>query len=353
MNQQFFDVIVIGAGPAGLAVANTLQKHGIRTQIFEKGAVGDHIRQYPTYMRFFSTKENLEIDGFPMQCNDDKPNRQEYLSYLRAFIRNQKLWVDTFAEVTGVEKLKGGNFEVSVQKNGVRNETWKCSAVVAACGAWECPRRLGVPGDDLPKVHYRFLETHDYWGKKVLVVGGRNSAIDTALQLFRGGADVTLSYRGVTFDGLGVKYWLKPDIENRLKNEEIKGYLESNVVSIDHGTVTLRMKDGEEVTIENDFVLPCLGYDPPVKFMKSLGIEVQEGTNVPHTNPETLESNIAGLFIVGTIVAGNVSGKIFIENSRHHGKVILGRIQEILESRKEARERLKAIQRAEKQGYFG
>jgi thioredoxin reductase (NADPH) len=216
---------------------------------------------------------------------------------------------------------------------GQNQETLQAKAVVVACGAYENPRRLGVPGEDLSKVYHHFTEPHPFVGQKVLVVGGRNSAIETSLLLWRAGADVSLSYHRPEFSGRGIKYWIRPDIENRIKNEEIHGYLNTKVKEIDWKTVTLIDGNGREFEIENDFVILELGYDPPVDFLKSMGIELDKEGNKPSHNPETLETNVPGIFVAGTITAGNISGSVFIENSRHHGEMILKRMKTLLQTK--------------------
>jgi thioredoxin reductase (NADPH) len=317
------DTVVIGAGPAGLAVANTLRKAGVDCLVLEKGSLADHIRQYPTFMRFFSTKDLVEIDGFPLVISEEKPSRQEYLNYIARFVRDRGLEVRTHCPVLGARRRSDGIFEVVCRRPGRESEVVAARSVVAAVGAWEQPRTLGVPGEDLPKVHKHYREPHDYHGSRVLVVGGRNSAVETALTLYRAGIDVSLSYRRGDFNGFGLKYWLKPDIENRIANNEIHGHLGTTVVRIDWDSVTLREASGREYAIDNDFVILETGYDPPAGFLRSLGIEVEAGTNRPAHDPDTLETNVPGLFVAGTIIAGNVSGKVFIENSRHHGELIL------------------------------
>ncbi|MBX3730861.1 MAG: NAD(P)-binding domain-containing protein, partial [Candidatus Sumerlaeia bacterium] len=192
---------------------------------------------------------------------------------------------------------------------------------------FDSPRRLGVPGEELPKVTHRFTEPHPYIGSRVLVVGGRNSAVETALILWRAGVQVALSYRRKDFAGHGLKYWLKPDIENRIRNGEITGYLGTTVRRIDWDSVTLGDENGHETTLANDFVICHTGYDPPVEFLRAMGIRLAAETNVPDHDPATLETNVPGLFVAGTIVAGNVSGHLFIENSRHHGELILAALR--------------------------
>lgn len=317
------DTLIVGAGPAGLAVGNDLQREGFEVLLVEKGPIAGNIAQYPRFMRFFSTRELLELDGFPLTIVDEKPSRQQYLAYLARFTADRNLNVRTYTEVKGVRKRPDGHFETVMRSMGGDLETVQARTVVVACGAWDCPRKLNVPGEELPKVSHRFTEPHDYYGKKVMVVGGRNSAVETALILWRAGAEVSLSYRRTDFNGHGLKYWLKPDIENRIKNGEIDGYLGTTVKRIGWKTVTLEDRNGQEFDVANDFVICHTGYDPPVDFLKSMGIKLEEGTNIPSHNPDTLETNVPGLFICGAIIAGNVSGHVFIENSRGHGAQIL------------------------------
>lgn len=332
MNQV--DAIIIGGGPTGLAVAHNFMEAGLSVVVFEKGPIANHISQYPHSMRFFSTNENLEIAGFPLQNNEDKPTRRDYLLYLNSFVKYNKIPVRTYTEVTNVQRRDDGVFEVATRAMSGETKTWTSRAVVVAVGAFDNPRKLTCPGADLPKVHYRFTEPHPYVGHRVLVVGGRSSAIETALILFRNDVDVSFSYRGTAFTGRGVKYWLRPDIENRIERNEITGYLGTNVTKIGWRSVELTYDDGRTVEIENDFVIPCLGYNPPVKFLEKIGIELAPETCVPTHNEDTLETNIPGLFVSGVIVAGNISGHIFIENSRVHGEMMLPRVLEILEEQK-------------------
>lgn len=329
-HNTILDSLIIGGGPAGLAVAHSFQQAGVNCRVYEQGPLAWHIAQYPTFMRFFSTNENLEIAGFPLGNTSEKPSREEYLHYLTTFVRYHKLPVETYAPVSGIRRLEDGTFAVSIAREGRPEEEVRARTVVCAVGAWDAPRKLDVPGADLPKVRYRFTETHEYTGKRVLVVGGRNSAVETALILWRAGAEVALSYRREEFTGRGLKYWLRPDIENRIAKGEIRGFLGSHVHRIDWDTVEIMTKDGAVETIGNDFVLPMLGYDPPVDYLESLGIELEPESNRPNHDPETLESNIPGLFIAGVITYGNVSGHVFIENSRHHGELILPRLRELL-----------------------
>lgn len=325
------DAIVVGGGPAGLAAANTLQNSDFKVQVLERGAIADHVGQYPTFMHFFSTRDLLEIDNFPLTITEEKPTRRQYLNYLARFAWNRKLDVRTFTDVESIERREDGSFKVRIRPRGHELETISARSVIIACGAFNNPRMLNVPGEDLPKVTHHFKEAHPYVGKKTLVIGGRNSAIEIALHLWRSGGDVSLSYRRDTLEGYGIKYWMLPDVQNRLKNDEIHDYTGTEVARIDWDSVTLRRIDnGEEIKIENDFVVACTGFDPPVDFLRRAGVDVEEGANIPSHNEETLETNVPGLFVAGTIIAGNVSGHVFIENSRHHGEMILQRLKTLI-----------------------
>ncbi|MDK2970389.1 MAG: thioredoxin reductase [Candidatus Sumerlaeota bacterium] len=321
------DALIIGGGPAGLAVANSFQKAGLDYVVIEKSSIAGHIAQYPTFMQFFSTRELLEIDGFPLTITDEKPSRRQYLAYLARFVHDRQLRVRTHTEAAAVERQPAGHFRVTLRQPGRAPEFVEARAVVVACGAFDCPRKLEVPGEDLPKVTHHFTEPHPYVGQKVLVVGGRNSAVETALLLWRAGAHVSLSYRRDSFEGYGLKYWLKPDIENRIANGEITGHLGTTVKRIGWESVTLADQAGLTFDIANDFVICHTGYNPPVAFLSAMGIEFEPGTNIPRHDAETLETNVPGLYIAGTITAGNVSGHVFIENSRHHGEMILRGLQ--------------------------
>ena len=326
---MILDSVIIGAGPAGIAVASELQKAGLEFRIYDKGPIGNHIMQFPVFMQFFSSREFLEIDKFPLAVPEEKPDRQQYLSYLRSFVSWHKLPLETFTEVTSVTK-NNDIFNVTVQRLDGTKETIQSKTVVAACGAYERPRKLGIPGEDLPFASHHFTEPHKYFGKKVMVVGGRNSAIETALILFRNGADVSLSYRGKDFSESSIKYWIRPDIEGRIAKNEIKGYFETVPREILPGKVILADKDGRETEVKTDFVLMMTGYEPPLDFLKKIGVPFPPDSPVPLHNPETLETENPGMFVAGVVTAGNISGRVFIENSRHHGELITRRIIKII-----------------------
>ena len=313
-------VRIIGAGPAGLATANWLQEAGFDVLLFDKGTIAENIRHFPIYMRFFSTPELLEIGGVPLLVSEEKPSRREYLQYLARFARDRKLRIRAFHSVERVVKNGSDGFTLSIQPRDQEPFDEKAEIVVVATGAYATPRYLHVPGENLAKVRHHFDEPHPYVGSKVLVVGGGNSAAETALLLFRSGADVTVSYRGKEFKK--IKYWLRPDLENRIKAGEIRAFLGSNVVEIKPQSVALRLENSEIEEIENDFVLALTGYEPELDLLRQAGVEFEPNNRKPKLNYETMESSVPGLFVVGVVVAGNISGEIFIENSRHHGELV-------------------------------
>jgi len=313
-------ICVIGGGPAGLSTADHLQSDGHEVIVFEKGPIAGNMIHYPVYMTWFSTKELLELNGLPLTIPQDKPTRRDYLHYLTRFVQVKGIDVRTYHTVTEVTGAKG-NFQVHTVDNHGEEKMEHCEIVIVAIGAFECANMMNIPGEDLPKVSHYYREPHLYHGQKVLVIGGKNSAVEAALEIWRNGGEVTLSYRQPEFPN-SVKYWMLPDIANRIKNDEIRGYLPSEVVSIQPDSVTLRY-EGKEFDIANDFVLALTGYQPNTAFLNELGIEIDTDTKRPHLNPETYESNVPGLYAVGVIQAGNISSEIFIENSRHHGEVIV------------------------------
>jgi thioredoxin reductase (NADPH) len=314
------DVAIIGGGPAGLAAANTLQGSGLSVVVFEKGALAEGVARFPFTMKFFSTAPNLELSGYPLIITEEKPSREEYLNYLRRFVSEKRIEVLTRHEVTQVAPDAGGFVVRGADQWGESFEA-RARYVVLATGAYDHPQLLGVPGEDLPHVSHYFTEVHPYAFKKVAVVGGRSSAAEVALLLYRANAQVTLIHRGPELRGL--KYWVQPDIQNRIRNGEIRAMFNSRVTEIRRHNILVQEASGEVTTLENNFVLAMTGYQPDLSLMRSLGIEFDERTKRPAHDPATLESNVRGLFVAGVITAGNVSGEVFIENSRHHGELIL------------------------------
>lgn len=317
------DVIIIGGGPAGLAAAATLQEGGLRVRVYEQGALADSIRRWPYYLRFFSTAANVELGDVPLIVTDDKPTREEYLNYLRRFVRAKRLDVRTRHRVETVTRATGdadGPFTVAGTDAAGDPFTDQARWVVVATGAFDFARPLGVPGEDLPKVTHYFTEVHPYADSRVAVVGGGTSAVETALLLWRTGAEVTMVVRAGAFRGL--KYWQEPDIRNRIANGEIRALMDARVVEILPRELVVE-QEGRTLRLPNDFVLAMTGYQPDVALLRGMGVEMRPDTMRPVHNQETLETNVPGLYIAGVVIAGNVGGEIFIENARAHGEVIL------------------------------
>jgi thioredoxin reductase (NADPH) len=309
-----FDAVVIGAGPTGLACGIELQKRGVDAVLIEKGCVVNSLYNYTTHMTFFTTPELLEIGGIPMTSLNEKPNRAEALKYYRRVAGHFKLRVHQYERVEGIHG-SDGDFTVPTTR-----AVYTAKKVIIATGYYDVPNMLNVPGEELPKVIHYYREPHPYFDHDVVVVGAKNSAAIAALELYWTGARVTLVHRGAEIHP-HVKYWIKPNIENRIKNSEIKGYFRTRVLEIGEKTVRLGTPDGE-ITIANDFVFAMVGYSPDLKFLNAAGITLEPKTKKPKTDPETLESERKGVFLAGVIVAGMHTNEIFIENGRFHGHQI-------------------------------
>jgi thioredoxin reductase (NADPH) len=318
------DIIVIGAGPAGLAAAAHLRDAGLSVVVLEQGSIADAIRRWPYYLKFFSSAPNLELEGFPLIVREDKPTREEYLAYLRRFVRDKRLDVRQGHRVDTVERQPSGGFRVGGQDEAGDAFSFESEFVFVATGAYDHPRPLGVPGEDLPKVSHYFTEVHPYAFRRVAVVGGRSSAAEAALLLQRAGAEVTLIHRGPAMEGL--KYWIAPDLENRIREGAIRAFFGARVEEIRPRDLTIRTAAGDLIRLPNDFVLAMTGYEPDAALLRRMGIEVDPETNTPRHDTQTLETNVPGLYVAGVITCGNISGSVFIENSRHHGALILASI---------------------------
>lgn len=309
-----YDAIIVGAGPTGLACGIELKKRGQTALIVDKGCLCNSIYNYPTHMVFFTTPELLEIGGIPMTSLNEKPGRTEALKYYRRVAEYFQLKIHQYERVLSIEG-QDGDFTVTTDKS-----SYNSRKIILATGYYDLPNMLEVPGEDLAKVIHYYKEPHPYYDHDVLVVGAKNSASIAALELYWTGARVTLVHRGPAIHN-NVKYWIKPNIENRIKNKEITGYFNSRVVEIRHREVDLQTPDGL-ITIRNDFVFALTGYHPDLEFMGRLGIKLDPVSKRPNTNPETLESDRPGIFLAGVIVAGMHTNEIFIENGRFHGEKI-------------------------------
>ncbi len=312
------DLLIIGAGPAGLAAAIAASRRGLTCLVVEKGALVNSLLHYPTEMVFFTTPELLEIGGFPFVSPHEKPTRQEALKYYRRVTDACGLDVSLREQVTSLTRRPDGLFRAQSVRHGI--ETVRdAAAVIMATGAYDVPNRLGVPGEDLPHVSHYYREPHAHYRQRVVVVGGKNSAAEAALEIFRAGGRVLLVHRGAAL-GSSIKYWVKPDIENRIAEGSIAARFSTRVVEFTPTDVHLEGPDGR--TQERaDAVLLLTGYRSDTTLLRSAGAEIDEAIGAPVHDPETFETTVPRLFVIGAFVAGKQSGQIFIENGRFHGEV--------------------------------
>jgi thioredoxin reductase (NADPH) len=329
MEAETFDVLVIGAGPTGMACAIEAQRAGFRSVLVDKGCLCNSLFHYPSHMTFFTTSELLEIGDIPFPSPNAKPSRNEALEYYRKVAQHYRLDVRPYQRVesvTGEDLL----FTITTRDSFNRLQTYKTRKVVVATGYYDLPNLMNIPGEDLPKVRHYYNDPHPYYGLDVLVIGGKNSAAIAALELWRHGARVTLVHRGNAMHR-HVKYWILPDIENRIKNGEITAHFSSSVTRIDPDTVTLATPQGELV-LANDAVLAMTGYRPDFEFLSSLGVQIEGEFRCPVCDRRTLESNIPGIYLAGVIIAGDRTNEIFIENGRFHGRQIAEDLKQKLQS---------------------
>jgi thioredoxin reductase (NADPH) len=324
---EIFDALVVGAGPTGLACGIELKQRGLTCVLIEKGCVVNSLYHYPTHMTFFTTPELLEIGNIPMTSLNEKPTRTEALKYYRRVAEHYRLDIRQYERV---EEIGGEDmaFRISTTDRYGCPHAYTTRKVVLATGYYDVPNLLGVPGEDLPNVIHYYKEAHPYYNHDVAVVGAKNSAAIAALELFWTGARVTLIHRGAGISNR-VKYWIKPNIENRIKNGEIRGYFHSRVTEIRRDSIRVATPEGE-IELKNDFVFALTGYQPDLRFLNSAGITLEPETLRPRTSPETLESERDGVYLAGVIVAGMHTNEIFIENGRFHGQLIAQSIAEKL-----------------------
>jgi thioredoxin reductase (NADPH) len=316
------DVLIAGAGPIGLACAVSAKRHGRDPLVIDSGPLANSIVHYPIGMMFFTTPDRLEIGGHPIVCAAQKPTREEALKYYRGVARVEELRVRPYTRLVDARPADGGLDVEVATRHGPERLT--CRTLVLATGYFDHVNRLDVPGEELPHVSHYFDEPHRSSGLDVVVVGGKNSAIEAALELFRAGARVTLVYRRAEFRPT-VKYWLRPDIENRIASGEIGARLGADVVRIDERAVTVRRADGATEALTADRVFPLIGFHPDFDFFRRLGITLEPETLRPAIDPATLETNVPGLHMAGSITSGRAISEVFIENGRFDGEKIFGR----------------------------
>ena len=314
------DVMVIGAGPTGLACAIEAQKMGLKVIVVDKGCLVNSLFHYPANMVFFTTPELLEIGDIPFTTAQQKPTREEALEYYRKVAEHYELDVRQYEWVKTVVG-EDGNFSITATDRAGRPRDYLAKKVIVSTGYYDLANQLNIPGEDLPKVSHYYGEPHPYYNCDVLVIGGKNSAAIAALDLWRHGARVTLVHREAQLHH-HVKYWIKPDLENRIKAGEIEAFFNSYVqeIGIDH--VVVVTPGCGPIRLKNDFVLAMIGYHPDYDFLRSMGIELSEQQCRPVCDPVSLESNVRGIYVAGVIVAGSRTNEIFIENGRFHGKQI-------------------------------
>ena len=318
-----FDIVIIGAGPIGLACGIEAEKANLSYVILEKGCLVNSLYHYPLNMTFFSTSERLEIGNVPFISHGPKPNRAESLEYYRRVCSHWNLNVKLYEKVNAIENVNGLH-NITTTKG-----SYKAKAVILSLGFYDLPYLLNVPGEELPKVKHYYDEPHPYYAQNIIVVGAANSAVDVALETYRKGAKVTMVIREPSILDT-VKYWVKPDIENRIKESSIKAYFNSKIVEIKEWSVIIDTEQGV-IELENDFVLAMTGYKPPFEFMEACGIKFQnDDFHTPVYDERTMETNVNNLYLAGVVCGGLKTNKWFIENSRVHAEIILSELKKKL-----------------------
>jgi thioredoxin reductase (NADPH) len=317
---SIYDVICIGAGPTGLACAIEAKRAGMRPLVLDKGCLCNSIFHYPTNMVFFTTIERMEIGDLPMTVASAKATRREALAYYRKAAEHYELELRLYEEVGRIDGHDGAFVVPTRLENGAPNR-YQARKIILATGYYDMPNLLGIPGEDLPHVSHYYTEAHPFWAEDVVVIGAKNSAAEAALDLFRAGARVTLVHRG---PGLGatLKYWVRPDIENRIKAGEIRALFNTRVTRFEPGKVWVR-SDDDERAMPAFQIFAMTGYHPDYTFLEQQGIALDPETKKPACDPKTLESNVPGIYLAGVLIGGRQTGEIFIENGRFHGKQII------------------------------
>lgn len=312
---ELYDVLIVGGGPIGLACALEAKKKGLRYIVIEKGTVANSLYNYPLYMTFFSTADRLEIDEIPFITTKPKPGRQDALEYYQGIARQKDINIRLYEKVLNIEKSTFFQVETSKQIYFAKN-------VIVATGFYDIPNLMDIPGEHLPKVKHYYTEPYPYAFQNVAVVGSSNSAVDAALEVYRKGGNVTMIVRHHEISN-SVKYWVKPDIENRIKEGSIKAQFGAELVEVKPDSVVFKTSNNEIKEIENDFVLAMTGYLPDFEFLRAIGINLKGDCQNPHYNPETMETNLKGIYLAGVVCGGKDTHLWFIENSRIHARLII------------------------------
>lgn len=313
------DCIIIGAGPCGLSAAVELKKRGFQPLVIDKGCIVNSVYGFPSFMNFFSTPDLLELGGLPFITQGEKPTRLEALKYYRAVCDHFELDLHQYETVTRIDR-QASEFVVSTEKKDQQKAQYVSANIVVATGYFDNPNKLGIPGENLQKVYHYFKDAHPYFGQKVAVIGGKNSAVDAAMELEKAGAEVTMVYRQPAFTK-SVKPWVRPVIESAIEKGKIGMYWNTTVKEITPDTVVLDQQ-GKRIELENDAVFALIGYYPDCSMLEAIGVNVNKETGVPEHHPDTMETNVPGVYIAGVLAAGFNANKIFIENGRFHGHAI-------------------------------
>ncbi|HRH59854.1 MAG TPA: YpdA family putative bacillithiol disulfide reductase [Chitinophagaceae bacterium] len=315
-----YDVLIIGGGPIGMACGIAAKHAGLQYAIIEKGCLVNSLYNYPVNMTFFSTAERLEIGGVPFMSLHNKPNRQEAIEYYRRVAQMHALNLHLFEEVLAVQKQPDGSFIITTSKNN-----YTCNNIIIATGFYDIPNLMQVAGEDLPKVHHYYKDPHFYAFQKVIVVGAQNSAVDAALETWRKGAEVTMIIMEPQI-GERVKYWVRPDIINRIQEGSIKAYFNSHIITIRENEVDVQTPGGI-ITLSNDFIIAMTGYKPNFALLEKFGVQLsRDEKKYPQHNPDTMQTNVPGIYLAGVVCGGMDTHKWFIENSREHADKIIRHI---------------------------
>ncbi len=325
---ELLDILIVGAGPTGLACAIEAVARHLKLLVVEKGVLVNSIYNYPSTMTFFTSRERLEIGDLPLPSLNTKPHRAEALEYYRRVADFYRLPIHFQERVMGIGG-HDGEFRVETETSEGHRREYITKKAIIATGYYDLPNLLGIPGEELPKVSHYYTDPHPYYRRKVAVIGGANSAAVAALDLWRHGAEVTLIYREPTLSS-HLKYWIRPDIENRIKEGSIRALPESEVREVVPGAILVQRNSGETLRLDNDFVFALTGYHPDFCFLRDIGVEIDPVTHRPKCNSETLESNVPGIYLAGVIIAGMDTNEIFIENGRFHGKQIIADVEKEL-----------------------